>query len=337
MYSPSYSYEDRRRGERHGRVVRSRDSYDRPIYRDNDVEILRTPTLPARRSPPGRSTERDTPSRRFVVNVQPRPSGSPSDAPPNPEAYVTVKLPLLNQPPWSDGSLTVGLEYRLKRRQLVRFLPNTARAVAQGDSVVDLMRFFPDEVLRDNPTWQIREACVFVFDFIDNWATRGRQDPFEDTMAGIAQARNRRRAVMDAAARLLSLCRVLHRQTGMGCGGQLLDRVCGFAEELFDDWGGYLTFDNQIALFSTLLGVCGPSRRGLLHRSMQGIWVRLDFLVRQQVVEGAYRRRFDGESGWEEWVLLMDLEYESGRFPRGYEQGVGGNAGGAQRIASYLP
>lgn len=223
--------------------------------------------------------------------------------------YVTIKLPLLHQPPSMGGNVTVGLEYQIKPTHIVRFLPNTRRAMRDG--ILDLDRFFPIDVLRSSPIDEIREACIFIFDFINGWATRGRRDftdLFDDAILSISRARDQRRAAVEAALRLLSLCVVLHRANGLGCDGQLLDGVGRFADNLFNDWGAYLGIEHQAAVFSAFLGIYVSTSREL-RWTMQSIWSKMDWWTRQRVVQRVFRMRNDSESAWEEWVLLMDLEY----------------------------
>lgn len=308
---PSHIQMDRHRGEQRRKALRSRDSHDETLYRDYHVEIRHISAPSGRPSAPRRRAERDSPSRRFVVNVQPQRHEGTRKVLPARERYVTVKLPLLGQPLWDDSNVGLGFEYRIKRRHLVYFLPNTASAIA--DDILDLQGFFP--VVCDQHIGQTREACVFVFDFIHEtvnarWDTVPA-DPFEEMVRRITRARDRKCAVMDAGSRLLSLCSVLHRETGMGCGEQLLDEIGRFAEQLYNVWGSYLSPGHRISLFLALLEVYVPNSRGL-YRSMQNIWRGLGFREKQRVAERTYEMtRINDKSAWEEWVLLTHLDNES--------------------------
>jgi hypothetical protein len=250
----------------------------------------------------------EAPSRRFVVDINSRAEPRSRVSPPRRSEYVTVKLPILNQPPYTRGNVTAALEYRIKRRYIAQFLPNATQAIHHG--VLDLESFL-HEVLRNNPPEQIRDACIFICDFMADWARSARDETenlFAEIHEGIWSARDRTRAVVDAAVRLLSLCVVLHRRNGLGCADELRHSVGYLASQLFHRWGAYLYPDHWVALFPSLLGVAGPDSRGLRDR-LYRIWTGSGFYMRQRVVQVVFEKRNSCESAWEDWVLLMDLEY----------------------------
>ncbi|KFH45149.1 hypothetical protein ACRE_040350 [Hapsidospora chrysogenum ATCC 11550] len=261
------------------------------------------------RSPSRGPLEREeAPSRRFVVDINPQAEPRSRGSPPRQSEYVTVKLPILNQPPYSRGNVTVALEYRIRRRYIAQFLPNATQAIHHG--VLDLGSFL-HQVLCNNPAEQIRDACIFVCDFISHWARPDREETenlFAEIHEELWSARDRTRAVVDAAVRLLCLCVVLHRRNGLGCAGELRHSVGHLASRLFHRWGPHLSPDQWVALFPALLGITGPDSRGLRDR-LYRIWTGFGFHMRQRVVQLLFEKRNSSESAWEDWVLLMDLEY----------------------------